>query len=138
MNNLVINLEQETLDNEYFRKVLLTTSNQQLVVMSLNPTEEIGMEIHSLDQFIKIEKGQGRAILNGVEFSFEDGYSVSIPKGTSHNIINDSKSEPLKLYTVYSPPNHPEGTVHKTKQEAENAEKEELHTPSSMEQDFNL
>jgi len=117
--DLVLNIEKETLENNFFRKVLLTTNHQQLVVMSLNPSEDIGMEAHdNLDQFIKIEQGEGVAILNGVETKFSSGFSVTIPAGTNHNIINTSAQNPLKIYTIYSPPNHQKGTVHKTKQEA--------------------
>lgn len=119
MTNLVNNIENLTNENTFFRKVILTTSHQQLVVMHLNPSEDIGMEVHNtIDQFIKIEKGEGRAVLNGEEFTFSDGFSINIPAGTNHNIINTSETNPLKIYTIYSPPNHKDGTVHKTKQEA--------------------
>jgi mannose-6-phosphate isomerase-like protein (cupin superfamily) len=115
----VNNIEKETLENNFFRKVLLTTKHHQLVVMSLNPSEDIGMEAHdNLDQFIKIEQGEGVAILDGVEIKFSSGFSVTIPAGTNHNIINTSSENPLKIYTLYSPPNHKDGTIHKTKQEA--------------------
>ncbi len=113
------NIEKETLENNFFRKVLLTTKHQQLVVMSLNPSEDIGLETHeNLDQFIKIEQGEGLAVLDGVETNFSSGFSVTIPSGTNHNIINTSSENPLKIYTIYSPPNHKDGTIHKTKQEA--------------------
>lgn len=126
MDKFVINLEKETLENDFFRKVLLTTSNQQLVVMSLKQNEDIGMEVHpDIDQFIKVEEGSGIAILNGEEINFGPGFSITIPKGTNHNIINSSLSEELKLYTVYSPPNHKPGTIHKSKQEAVIAEEQE-------------
>jgi mannose-6-phosphate isomerase-like protein (cupin superfamily) len=116
---LVLDIEKETIDNNYFRKVLLTSSHQQLVVMSLNTLEDIGLETHeNLDQFIKIEQGEGVAILNGVEKNFSSGFSITIPAGVNHNIINTSAQNPLKIYTIYSPPNHKEGTIHKTKQEA--------------------
>jgi len=119
MQNLVNNIDSLTNQNNFFRKVILTTSNQQLVLMHLNPSEDIGMETHNhLDQFIKIESGEGIAILNGQEFNFSEGYSITIPAGTEHNIINSSQENPIKLYTVYSPPNHKDGTIHKTKQEA--------------------
>jgi mannose-6-phosphate isomerase-like protein (cupin superfamily) len=119
MDKLVRNIEKETLENNFFRKVLLTTSHQQLVVMHLNPLEDIGMETHNtLDQFIKIENGEGKAILNGEEFVFSQGFSITIPAGTKHNIINTSNENPIKLYTVYSPPNHKDGTIHKNRQEA--------------------
>lgn len=118
MENYVLNIEKITLENNYFRNVLVTTEFQQLVVMSLNPSQDIGQEVHNLDQFIKIEEGSGKAILNGQEIEFGPGFSINIPKGTTHNIVNTSESEPLKLYTVYSPPNHKNGTIHKTKEEA--------------------
>jgi mannose-6-phosphate isomerase-like protein (cupin superfamily) len=119
MKNLVNNIEKETLENNFFRKVILTTTHQQLVVMHLNPLEDIGMETHNtLDQFIKIENGEGKAILNGEEFVFSQGFSITIPAGTKHNIINTSNENPIKLYTVYSPPNHKDGTIHKNRQEA--------------------
>jgi mannose-6-phosphate isomerase-like protein (cupin superfamily) len=119
MTSFVNNIEEITLENSFFRKVVLTTKHQQLVVMHLNPQEDIGMEIHSnLDQFIKIESGEGKAILNGEEYSFSDGFSITISAGTNHNIINTSKDNPIKLYTVYSPPNHKDGIIHKTKEEA--------------------
>jgi mannose-6-phosphate isomerase-like protein (cupin superfamily) len=119
MQNLVNNIDSLTNQNNFFRKVILTTSNQQLVLMHLNPSEDIGMETHNhLDQFIKVESGEGIAILNGQKFTFSEGYSITIPAGTEHNIINSSQENPIKLYTVYSPPNHKDGTIHKTKQEA--------------------
>lgn len=118
-----IDIEKATKDNDYFRKVLYTAPNSQLVVMCLKPGEDIGMEVHELDQFIRIEKGEGKAILDGVEHSLEDDWAVVIPAGTNHNIINTGK-KPLKLYTIYSPPEHPDGTMHKTKEEADSAEQE--------------
>ncbi len=119
MNKLVIDLEQLVLENNFFRKVIKTTKNQQLVVMHLNPKEDIGLEVHhTVDQFIKIESGEGKAILNEEEFTFSSGFSITIPSGTNHNIINTSETNPLKIYTIYSPPNHKDGTIHKTKQEA--------------------
>lgn len=118
----VRNLEEDTAENENFRKVLNTTDKSQLVLMSLLPHEDIGEEVHEhVDQFIRIEKGEGKAVLNGEEFHIEDGFAVVIPAGTRHNIINEGDGE-MKLYTVYTPPNHPEGTIHKTKAEAEAAE----------------
>jgi mannose-6-phosphate isomerase-like protein (cupin superfamily) len=117
--NTVFNIDEITNQNNFFRKVILTTTHQQLVVMHLNPSEDIGMEAHpTVDQFIKIESGEGIAILNGEEFSFSEGYSITIPAGTNHNIINTSSEKPIKIYTIYSPPNHKDGTIHKTKQEA--------------------
>lgn len=118
-----VDIEKATKDNDYFRKVLYTAPNSQLVVMCLKPGEDIGMEVHELDQFIRIEKGEGKAILDGVEHSLEDDWAVVIPAGTNHNIINTGK-KPLKLYTIYSPPEHPDGTMHKTKEESDSAEQE--------------
>lgn len=112
------NIEEEALNNEFFRKVIYTARFSQLVVMSLNPDEEIGEEVHTLDQFIRIEKGTGKAILNGEEIELKDGSSVVVPAGTRHNIVNISSVEKMKLYTVYSPPQHKIGTIHKTKGDA--------------------
>ena len=125
MAGYVINIEQKSLENNFFREVLYTAPHSQLVVMSLKPGEDIGLETHDdVDQFIRIEAGQGVALLDGGRHELEDGSAVVIPAGTEHNIINGSPSEPLKLYTIYSPPNHPDGTIHKTKAEAEAYEKE--------------
>ncbi|RJR32276.1 cupin domain-containing protein [Candidatus Parcubacteria bacterium] len=118
MKGYVINIEQAAVSNENFRKVLYTAKNSQLVVMSLGPKEDIGEEVHTLDQFIRIEAGKGSAILDGVEHKIEDDYAIVIPAGTRHNIINSSDSEKMKLYTVYSPPEHRDGVVHQTKDEA--------------------
>lgn len=124
MAGYLTNIEKKSLENKYFREVLFTGPHSQLVVMSIEPGEDIGMETHDkVDQFIRVEAGKGRAVLNGKEHDLEDGSAVVIPAGTEHNIVNSSKSEPLKLYTVYSPPNHPHGTVHKNKAEAEAYEK---------------
>ncbi len=120
MNNkkgYVVNIEKETLENENFRKVLYTSNYSQLVVMSIEPGDDIGMEVHGLDQFIRIENGKGKAILNGQEYEIEDDWAVVIPAGVEHNIVNTG-DEPLKLYTIYSPPEHKEGTIHKTKTDA--------------------
>jgi mannose-6-phosphate isomerase-like protein (cupin superfamily) len=119
MKGYVMNIEELSISNEYFRKVLYTDDRLQLVVMSLKPREEIGMEVHQLDQFIRIEKGEGKAILDGEENELSDGSVVIVPHGTQHNIINTSSTLPLKLYTLYAPPNHKEGTIHKTKEDAE-------------------
>lgn len=125
MNGYVTNVEKDALENEYFRKVLYTSGHLQLVLMSLKPSEDIGEEVHQLDQFIRVEKGTGKSVLDGEERPLEDGSSVVIPAGTKHNIINVSTTEPLKLYTLYGPPNHKDGTIHKTKAEAEAAEHHE-------------
>jgi mannose-6-phosphate isomerase-like protein (cupin superfamily) len=118
MKGYVGNIEKETMENENFRKVLYTAKNSQLVVMSLKPKEDIGEEVHHLDQFIRIETGVGRAILDGVENKIAADYAVVIPAGTRHNILNDSPTEKMKLYTVYSPPEHQDGVLRKTKEEA--------------------
>ena len=124
MVGYVTKLEQKTLENKYFREVLFTGPHSQLVVMSIAPGEDIGMETHAdVDQFIRIEAGNGKAILNGEEHDLEDGSAVVIPAGARHNIVNSSKSKPLQLYTVYTPPEHAQGTVHKTKAAALAAEK---------------
>lgn len=121
-------IETETLNNTNFRKVLFTGAHSQLVVMSLLPGEDIGMEVHgNVDQFFRFESGEGKAILDGEEILFKADDVVIVPAGTNHNIINVSTTEPLKLYTIYSPANHPEGTVHATKTEAMAAEAEEHH-----------
>lgn len=118
MNGYFSHIEAETLSNENFRKVLYTGPHSQLVLMSLLPGEDIGMEVHTVDQFFRFEQGVGKAVLNGEEVLFKADDALVVPAGTSHNIINTSDSEELKLYTVYSPANHPEGTVHATKSDA--------------------
>jgi mannose-6-phosphate isomerase-like protein (cupin superfamily) len=125
MDGYVINIEKKSLENNYFREVLFTGPHSQLVVMSIAPGEDIGMETHKdIDQFIRVEAGIGLAILNGKEYNLENGSAVVVPAGTAHNIVNRSKSEPLKLYTIYSPPNHPQGTINKDKAAAIAYEKE--------------
>lgn len=121
MNGYVINIEKASVENDNFRKVLYTAKNSQLVVMSLRPGEEIGSETHQLDQFIRIESASGKTILNGVEHDIAGGFAVVVPAGVEHNIINTSQ-EIMKLYTVYAPPNHKDGTIHVTKAQAEEAE----------------
>jgi mannose-6-phosphate isomerase-like protein (cupin superfamily) len=118
MKGYVVDIEKATKENKNFRKVLYTAKNSQLVVMSLSPGEEIGEELHDLDQFIRIEKGKGKAVLDAVEHKIEDDYAVVIPAGTRHNIINTSDDKEMKLYTIYSPPEHRDGVIHKTKAEA--------------------
>jgi mannose-6-phosphate isomerase-like protein (cupin superfamily) len=118
-----VDIEKRTRENSYFREVLFTGPNSQLVVMALKPGEEIGMEVHGdVDQFIRIEEGEGVAILDGQEHKLADGVAVVVPAGVEHNVVNTSKSEHMKLYTVYTPPEHADGTVHKTKAEADAAE----------------
>lgn len=120
MTGYLLNIEKKTLENENFREVLFTAQHSQLVVMSLNPNEEIGMEIHEIvDQFIRVEQGEGKAILNGEEQVISTGFAIVIPAGTEHNIINTSSEKKMKLYTVYSPAHHKDKTIHKTKQDAE-------------------
>ena len=119
MKGFIVNIEKVALENDYFRKVLYTAKNCQLVVMSLKPGEEIGEEIHTLDQFIRCEAGEGKAILDGVTHKISNGISVLVPAGAKHNIINTSTDKPMKLYTLYAPPNHRDGVIHKTKAAAE-------------------
>lgn len=114
MKGYVTNLEQETVQNEDYRRVLYTGKNSQLVLMTIQPGDEIGSEVHDLDQFIRIEAGSAKAVLDGVEHEMEDDWAVVIPAGTDHNIINTG-DKALRLYSVYSPPEHKDGTVHKTK-----------------------
>jgi len=116
------NIEQLTISNDYFRKVLYTDERLQLVVMSLLPKEEIGEEVHNLDQFIRVEQGVGMAVLNGEQTALADGSVVIVPAGARHNILNTSETDTLKLYTLYAPPNHRDGVIHKTKAEAESDE----------------
>ena len=118
MKGFTDNIEKLARENTNFRKVLYTAKHSQLVVMHLNPGEEIGMETHGLDQFLRIEEGSGKTILDGVEHAIEDGSAIIVPAGTMHNIINTSADRPMQLYTVYSPPNHADGTIHATKADA--------------------
>jgi mannose-6-phosphate isomerase-like protein (cupin superfamily) len=120
MSGFIANIEEKTLQNGNFREVLYTGQHSQLVVMALQPNEEIGMEIHEIvDQFIRVESGEGKAIIGGEEHPLSDGWAVVVPAGEQHNIINTSSEKQLKLYTIYSPAHHKDKTVHKTKQEAE-------------------
>lgn len=129
MTGFVGDIEKLTVDNEYFREVLFTGTYCQLVVMSLKPNEEIGAEVHhNVDQFFRIEEGEAKFVFNeNEEHTVHSGEAVVVPAGTFHNVINTSKTKALKLYTLYSPPNHPAGTIHKTKAEAEEAEKHAHH-----------
>ncbi|MDP3990724.1 MAG: cupin domain-containing protein [Candidatus Nealsonbacteria bacterium] len=122
MKGYVVNIEKAAEENENFRQVLYTAKNSQLVVMSLKPGEEIGDEVHDLDQFLRIETGEGKAVLNGEEYGLEDGSAVVVPAGVRHNIINTSAQKSMKIYTIYSPPNHRDGVVHATKDKAETDE----------------
>jgi len=128
MSGYSINLEEKTLAGNNFREVLYTTQRSQLVIMTLQPGEEIGLEKHEgHDQFIRVEAGQGVAILDGERHALEDGVAVVIPAGTEHNVINTSESAPMRLYTLYTPPEHPDGIVHATKAEADAYEKQHGH-----------
>jgi len=117
MKGYVANIEEMSGENNNFRRVLYTARYSQLVIMSLKPGEDIGEEVHDLDQFLRIEQGEGMAVLNGIEHKLQDGFAVVVPAGVKHNIINTSQ-EAMKLYTVYSPPNHRDGVVHADKAEA--------------------
>ncbi len=119
MKGYVENIEKLTLENEMFRKVLYTAPNSQVVVMAIQPGEDIGEEVHDLDQFLRIEAGEGKAVLNGEEYPIEDDSAIVVPAGVRHNFINTSSSAPLKLYTIYSPPEHRDGVIHATKADAE-------------------
>lgn len=114
MKGYVSNIEEETIKNTDFRRVLYTAKNSQLVLMSIAPGDDIGEEVHELDQFLRVEAGTGKAVLDDVEHDVADGSAVVVPAGTKHNLINTG-DEPLKLYTIYSPPEHKDGTVHATK-----------------------
>lgn len=118
MKGYVQDIESITTDNCDFRRVLYTARNCQLVVMALKPQEDIGAEVHKLDQFFRVEAGSGEAVLDGVRTAIQAGYAVIVPAGARHNIINTG-SEPLKLYTLYAPPNHRDGVVHATRADAE-------------------
>ncbi len=114
----VQDIESLAISNKEFRKVLYTAQHCQLVVMALNPKEEIGMEVHKLDQFFRVEEGSGEAVLDGARTAIQAGFAVIVPAGTNHNIINTG-NVPLKLYTLYAPPNHRDGVVHSTRADAE-------------------
>jgi mannose-6-phosphate isomerase-like protein (cupin superfamily) len=123
MKGFVKNIEDIAVKNKDFRQVLYTAKNTQLVVMSLKPNEDIGMEVHHLDQFFRVEEGTGEAILDGIHHKISPGFAVLVPAGANHNIVNTGKV-PLKLYTLYSPPNHHDGVIHHTKAEAEKDDEE--------------
>lgn len=129
MTGYVSNIEELTLKNSYFRQVLFTGPHSQLVLMCLKPGEEIGSEIHdNVDQFFRIEQGEGKVVFGETEeYPLKDGSALVVPAGTKHNLINVSLTAELKLYTIYSPANHPDGTVHQTKAEALRAEESETH-----------
>ena len=119
MMGYVKNIGDETIGNDNFRKVVYTAKNCQLVLMSLKPKEDIGEEVHdNVDQFFRFEQGEGKAVLDGVEHEIKAEFAVLVPAGTKHNIINTSDTDSLKLYTIYSPPNHQDGIIHITKADA--------------------
>lgn len=125
MKGFAIDIEKATLENNNFRKVLYTSKHSQLVLMSLRPMEEIGMEVHEEnDQFFRFETGQGKCIIDGNEYVVSDGFAVVVPAGAQHNVVNTSATEELKLYTIYSPAHHKDGIVRATKEEAEANEAE--------------
>jgi mannose-6-phosphate isomerase-like protein (cupin superfamily) len=114
------NIEQQTLANDNFRHVIYTAPHSQLVLMSLKPNEEIGMEVHSdNDQFFRFEQGDGKVVIDGNEYAVTDGYAVVVPAGAQHNVVNTSADHDLKLYTIYSPAHHKDGIMFATKEEAE-------------------
>ena len=128
MAGYMIDIERKTLENPYFREVLFTAPHLQLVVMTLQPGEDIGQETHDDgDQFFRVEAGEGEALLDGERHPLRDGSIVFIPAGVEHNISNTSASEPLRVYTIYTPPEHPDGTVHRTKAEADEYAKTHHH-----------
>ena len=129
MKGYVQDIEAIATGNEDFRRVLYTARNCQLVVMALKPQEEIGAEVHKLDQFFRVEAGRGDAVLDGVRTAIHAGYAVVVPAGARHNIINTG-TEPLKLYTIYAPPNHRDGVVHHTRADA-NADTEHFDGKTS-------
>ena len=124
MDGFVQDIEDLAVKNGDFRRVLYTAKNCQLVVMALKPKEDIGAEVHKLDQFFRVEEGSGEAILNGRRTQIRAGFAVIVPAGIIHNIINTGEV-PMKLYTLYAPPNHRDGIVHHTRAEAD-ADKEQF------------
>lgn len=125
MKGLNINIEQDTVENDDFRQVLYTGKHSQLVLMSLRPKEEIGLETHPQnDQFLRFEGGSGVVFIDDNRYEVSDGDAVIVPAGARHNVVNLSDSEQLKLYTIYSPPHHKDGTVHATKKDAETDDEE--------------
>jgi mannose-6-phosphate isomerase-like protein (cupin superfamily) len=120
MTGFVQNIEQATILNPHFRQVLFTGQHAQVVVMTLQANEDIGEEVHDIvDQFLRIESGEGTIVMNGEQQSVKAGDAIVVPAGTKHNLINASAQNPLKLYTVYAPPHHKDGTVHATKKDAQ-------------------
>lgn len=118
MKGFVEDIEGLAVKNEDFRRVLYTAKNCQLVIMALKPGEEIGAEVHTLDQFFRVEEGAGEVVLDGVRTTISAGFAIVVPAGSKHNLINTG-TVPLKLYTLYAPPNHRDGVVHHSREEAE-------------------
>ena len=119
MKGYIIQIEDATRKNQHYRHVLFTAQHSQLVLMNLKPGEEIGEEVHELDQFLRFEEGEGTVILDGERHAVSDGFAVVVPAGTRHNVVNSSRTADLRLYSLYSPPEHKDGTIHKTKREAD-------------------
>ena len=125
MKGYTTNIEKDTLENNNFRKVLYTGKHSQLVLMSLAPKEEIGMEVHEEnDQFFRFEKGEGKCVIDGNQYDVKDGVAVIVPAGAEHNVINLSATDELRFYTIYSPANHKDKIMRATKAEAEDNEAE--------------
>lgn len=125
MRGFHTNIEQDTVGNTDFRRVLYTSKHSQLVLMSLRPKEEIGLETHpENDQFLRFEGGRGAVFIDDNRYEVEDGDAVIVPAGARHNVVNLEETEELKIYTIYSPPHHKDGTVHTTKQQAETDDEE--------------
>ena len=121
----VVNIKKAAKDNDFFRKVLFTGTQSQLVLMSLRPGEEIGTEVHKVDQILYVVDGEGKVVLDGVDKELDKGEIVFVPAGVQHNVIN-TDDEPMKLFTIYAPPQHAAGTMHRTKAVADEAEREAL------------
>jgi mannose-6-phosphate isomerase-like protein (cupin superfamily) len=117
LKGFVTDIENDTVTNKNFRKVLYTGEHSQLVLMSLKPKEDIGEEVHDVDQFFRIDEGSGKVIINGKEQKISDGFAIVIPAGAKHNVVNDGKKD-LKLYSLYSPPHHKDKVIHRTKEDA--------------------
>jgi len=125
MTGYFANIKKLTIENSFFRKVLFTTPRMQLVLMSVKPGEDLGMEVHNEnDQFFRFEAGEEKVVIDSQEFNVKDGDTVIVPMGSKHDVINTGDVD-LKLYTIYAPAHHPDGTIHKTKEEAMDAEKHE-------------
>lgn len=123
MSGFVINTENETVNNQNFRKVLFTTKNSQLVLMTLEPSEDIGLEVHEgHDQIIGVKTGVAKVVIDGEESMVGPDYLIIVPAGSEHNVINHSADEKLRIFTIYTPPEHPEDTIHRTRDEAMDAE----------------